>query len=94
MATEAIQNNRNLSRRQAARIYEVPEATLRNKINGQTSRDDSHHGRQKLTESEENAIVQYVLDLDERGFPPRIASIENMANLFLEKRNGKRVGGR
>ena len=32
--TEAIQNNRNLSRRQAAQIYEVPEVTLRDRING------------------------------------------------------------
>ena len=34
LATEVIQNNRNLSRRQAARIYEVPEVILRNKMNG------------------------------------------------------------
>ena len=57
MAAEAIQNNRNLSRRQAARIYEVPEATFRSRMNGQTSKDDSRHGRQKLTESEKNVIV-------------------------------------
>ena len=63
-------------------------------MNGQTSRDNSRHGRQKLTESEENAIVQYVLDLDKRGFPPRIAGVENMANFLLEKRDSKRVGGR
>ena len=93
LATEAIQNNRNLSRRQATRIYEVPKATLRSKMNGRTSRDDSRHGRQKLTESEKNAIIQYVLDLDERGFPPRIAGIEDMANLLLEKRDDGRVGG-
>ena len=93
LATEAIQNNQNLSRRQAARIYKVPKTTLRNKINGRTSRDNSRHGRQKLTESEENAIIQYVLDLDERGFPPRIAGIENMANLLLKKRDGGHVGG-
>ena len=63
-------------------------------MNGQTLKDNSRHGRQKLTESEKNAINQYVLDLDKQGFPPRIASIENMANLFLEKRDGGRIGGR
>ena len=57
LATEAIQNNRNLNRRHATRIYEVPEATLRNRINGRTSRNDSRHGRQKLTDSEKNAII-------------------------------------
>ena len=63
-------------------------------MNGRILRDDSRHGRQKLTESEEKAIVQYVLDLDERGFPPRIAGVENMANLLLKKRDGGRVEGR
>ena len=63
-------------------------------MNGRTLRDDSRHGRQKLMESEENAIIQYVLDLDEQGFLPRMAGVEDMANLFLEKRDGGRVGGR
>ena len=63
-------------------------------MNGRISKDDSRHGRQKLTKSEENAIIQYVLDLDERRFPPRIAGIKNMANFFLEKRDGGHVGGR
>ena len=92
MAIEAIQNNRNLSRRQAAQIYEMPEATLRDKMNGRTSRGDSRNGRQKLTKSEEDAIVEYILDLDERGFPPRIAGVEDMANLLLGRRDGGRVG--
>ena len=61
-------------------------------MKGRTSKDHSRNARQKLTKSEEDAIVQYVLDLDERGFPPRIAGVEDMANLLLEKRDGGRVG--
>ena len=44
-----------------------------------------------MTKSEEDAIVRYILDLDERGFPPRIAGVEDMANLLLERRDGGRV---
>ena len=33
------------------------------------------------------------MDLNERGFPPRIANIKDMANLFLEKRDGGRIKG-
>ena len=61
-------------------------------MNGRTSKDDSRNGRQKLSESKEDVIVQYVLHLHERGFPPRIAGVEDMANLLLDKRDGGRVG--
>ena len=92
LASEAIQNNKNLSRSKAAKIYGIPPSTLYYRMNGRTSRDDSRNGRQKLTKSEEGAIVEYILDLDERGFPPRIAGVEDMANLLLKRRDGGRVG--
>jgi hypothetical protein len=37
-------------------------------------------------------IVQYILDLDSRGFAPRLAGVEDIANYLLETRGGKRVG--
>ena len=78
------------------RWLELLEATLRHRMNGQTVKVDSRDERQKLTEFKEDAIVQYVLDLDERGFTPRIDGVEDMANLLLGKRDGgcKRGGAR
>ena len=46
----------------------------------------------KLTKTEEEVILQRVLDLDARGFSPCISSIEEMANLILESRGAGRVG--
>ena len=92
LAIEAIKNNKNLNYSMATQIYKVPQSTLYYRINGRTLRDDSRNGRQKLTNSEEDAIIQYILDLDKRGFPPRILGVEDMANLLLEKRNGGRIG--
>ena len=57
LAIEVIKNNKNLNYSMAAQIYKVPQSTLYYRINGQTSRDDSRNGRQKLTNSEEDAIV-------------------------------------
>jgi len=37
-------------------------------------------------------IVQYVLDLDSRGFPPRFDAVEEMANLLLVDRGATPVG--
>jgi hypothetical protein len=45
-----------------------------------------------LTEAEEDVIVQYILQLDSRGFSPRKADVEDMANLLLAKRDARRGG--
>jgi hypothetical protein len=47
---------------------------------------------QKLTELEEEVILRNILELDIRGFAPRLAGVEDMANYILESRGGKRVG--
>jgi len=55
----------------AAVSYDVPRTTLSDRIHGVTSRRDSTPNSRKLTPYEESALVQYILDLDSRGFPPR-----------------------
>jgi Tc5 transposase DNA-binding domain len=45
-----------------------------------------------LTKLEEEVIVQYILDMDERGFAPRLAGVEDIANYILESRRAQRVG--
>ncbi|EDN93931.1 hypothetical protein SS1G_09798 [Sclerotinia sclerotiorum 1980 UF-70] len=45
-----------------------------------------------MTELEEKSLLQYMLDMDERGFSPRISDIEDMANYILETRGTKKVG--
>lgn len=45
-----------------------------------------------LTPSEEDAIVRYIIELDTRGFSPRRADVEDMANLLLAKCGARRVG--
>jgi hypothetical protein len=47
---------------------------------------------QKLTELEEEVILRNILELDTRGFAPRLAGVEDIANYILESRGGKRVG--
>ena len=46
----------------------------------------------KLTNLEEEVIVNHIYDLDSRGFSPWLADIEDMANYLLESRRAKRVG--
>ena len=57
LAIEVIKNNKNLNYSMAAQIYEVPQSTLYYRMNGRILRDDSCNGWQKLTNSEEDAII-------------------------------------
>ena len=92
LAIEAIRQDKKLSRRKAAAIYNVPEATLRYRMNGRASKLESRPAAHRLTITEEEAVIQYILDLDTRGFAPRHAGVEDMANLLLARRDGGRVG--
>jgi hypothetical protein len=59
---------------------------------GLTARPETRPNRQKLSELEEGVIIRYILDLDTRGFAPRLASVEDMANYILESRGADCVG--
>jgi transposase len=91
IAIEAIRTSKNLSCRAAAKIYQVPESTLRDRINGRAPISERRLGASKLTELEEDVIVQNILDMDTRGFAPQLTSVEDMANLILQTRGGQRV---
>ena len=92
LAIEAVQSSRKLSRRAAAKLYNVPESTLRARMNGVTPKADSRPASQSLTKIEEEVVVQYILDLDSRGFPPLIGDVEAMVNSILASRSARRVG--
>ena len=80
LAIQALKQAPELSYRAAAKLYNIPEATLRHRMNGRRARQDTRANSTKLTELEENAILQNILDLDSRRFPPRLADVGDMAN--------------
>lgn len=94
LAVQAIQNNPKLSKRRAAKTYEVPESTLRARLSGRLSRRDTQPNSRIMTNLEEEVIVKHILDLDARAFPPRIADVEAMANSLCATRNAPPVGTR
>ncbi|EMT65575.1 hypothetical protein FOC4_g10001844 [Fusarium odoratissimum] len=68
-------------------MYEVGYGTLRNRKNGIQSRGDWIPKSRKLSDLEENIIIQFILDLDSRGFPSRLRFVEEMANSLLADRD-------
>jgi hypothetical protein len=94
LALLALQNNPKLSLRRAVTIYEVRYSTLRDRKNGIQARRDCIPNSWKLSNLEEQIIVQFVLDLDSRGFPSRLRFVEEMANSLLADRDASPVGKR
>jgi hypothetical protein len=92
LALAAIQSRKKLSVLAAAKLYDVPETTLRRRRAGRPARRDTTPNSRKLTQSEEEAIVQYVLELCARAFPPRLRGVEDMANQLLRVRDAPPVG--
>jgi hypothetical protein len=92
LAIQAIKQDRKLRVTRAARIYNVPESTLRDRMNGRRSRRDILPNSRKFTELEEKALLEHILDLDSRGLSPRLADVEDVANLLLAERAGGKVG--
>jgi predicted XRE-type DNA-binding protein len=92
LAIEAIQTTPRLTLRRAAKQFDVPRSTLSDRMAGKAPKADKTSGKPTLTSSEEEAIVQYVLQLDLRGFSPRRADVLDMADLLLGKRAKLRVG--
>ena len=92
LALQALEKNPKLTLRSAAKTYEVPYTTLRNRQRGRQPKREISANCRKLFDSEEDAVVRYVIDLDSRSFPPRIGGVQDMADRLLELRDGGRVG--
>ncbi|KAH7471539.1 hypothetical protein FOMA001_g13494 [Fusarium oxysporum f. sp. matthiolae] len=94
MALQANQADPKLSLRRAAKIYDVYFQTLHYRSQGRQARDDYIPSSRKLSNQEEQVIVEYILNLDSRGFPSRHRDIEEMANRLLADRDASPVGKR
>jgi hypothetical protein len=94
LAIDAIRTPPGLSIHRAAKMFDLPEATILHRLNGQVSKAGATNGNLNLTATEEEVIVQYIMQLDSQGFSPRHADVEDMANVLLAKHNVQRVGKR
>lgn len=71
----ATQKSDRLSRRAAVKLYNVPETTLRDRMSGATPITERRPAAQVPIALEDTAGVQYILDLDARGF---LLSLEDL----------------
>src|ERR1700712_2045152 len=61
--------------RAAAQTFNVPRTTLRDRRAGKPPRRDCQPNSKKLTQLEEEVIINHILNLDQRGFSPAYAAV-------------------
>jgi hypothetical protein len=94
LALQALQKNPKLSLRKAAILYNIPASTLCDRRAGKQSRRDMIVNSKKLTETEEQVVLERILDLDSRGFQCRLEGVREMADHLLGVRDALSVGTR
>jgi hypothetical protein len=86
LAIEAIQNQKISSIRDAARTYSIPFSTLRTRLHGVSHRATTRANCHKLTQTEEESLLRWIISMDSRGAAPRPTMVREMANLLLAQR--------
>ncbi len=86
LALQAYQKNQFLTPTAAAKAYDVPRKTLQRRITGISSRLGSISKKRLLTPTEEESLIQWILSMNQRSMPPRIAIVQGMAHLLVAQR--------
>ena len=94
LTLEALKKDPQLSVRKVATLYEIPRSSLRHRYAGKQPRRELPANLRKLTDLEEKVLLERVLDLDTRGFQPRLSDIQEMADRLRTTRDASRVGPR
>jgi hypothetical protein len=86
LAIQAIKNKEISSVAHAARTFEVPRLTLRDRVSGCIERATIRANSHKLTEIEEETLQKWIISMDLRGAAPRPSTIREIADLLLAAR--------
>ncbi len=90
LAIQAVKNGQIISIQKAAQLYDIPRSTLRDRLNGSQEQVLVNRTKRKLTVTEEDILLQWILTMDKRGAPLRPSSVRDMANLLLADRDASK----
>jgi len=92
LALQAYTNGQFQSVRRAAAAYNVRHQQLSRRLHKIRFRQEVPPNSQKLSATEEQTIIQYILNLNLRGFAPRLSEVADIADKLLAVRSGAPVG--
>ena len=73
-------------------MFNAPRTSLRRRKTRNPTRATVIVKSRKLTNLEEEGLIQRIIQLDSQGFPVRISGIEEIANLLRRERDASPVG--
>jgi len=91
LAISAFQSGQCTSVNAAAKLYDVVPKSLYRRINSGTSREDYTTTNKRLSDIEEEVIVQDILKLDAQGLSPSISLVKEMADTICKARGTQPV---
>jgi hypothetical protein len=92
LAIQATIKDCDESKRRVIAAFSMPRTTVQQQHQGALSRRDHEPNSKKLTKLEEEALVQRILNLNQRGIGATRAMVQDMANDLLAERGGEPVG--
>jgi hypothetical protein len=87
IAIDALNNKKIAHVRRAARLFNVSEATLWNRLKGMITQKEVGVDRCKLMSTEEASLWSWIFLLERCGLPPRHLMLQKMADLLLAERD-------
>ena len=87
LAKKAVKSGKFTSERKAAIAYNVSRSTLQGFLKRDQQGKQLARKTGKLTKLEEKALIQWIINMDTRGAPPRPPIVKDMANILLSQRN-------
>ena len=86
-AINALKNNEITSVRRAAAVFNVPRSTLQDQLNGLHFRAEQRANSHRLSQTQEDTLIEWIVSRDKRGAAPRPSQVEEMANIILQSEN-------
>ena len=88
LALQAYNQGQIQTLRAAANTYDVPQTTARRRVAGVQPQRGHHAPNRLLTAIQEESLKQWILSMDQRGMPPRIATVRQMAGVLAVQKAG------
>ena len=88
LALEDLQSHRFSSIRAAARVYNLSHRTLTRRAHGGLSKREARVEQQLLSNTQENMLIRWILDLEQAGNAPNHAQVREMASLISKISGG------